>query len=136
MAKRATKRLAAFGMLRRGLTVSPAAIAMSSGEVMNANPALITACQYARNLPVTPGAMYSLKAPGWSQYLKPSRSWFGPPPKKSTTPRMISPIMVISLILANQNSASPKNDTAMTFNSKIMTKTMVIQTATLTGAFQ
>lgn len=146
-------------MLRRGETVSPAAMAIlfmiyqyrkykqgketatahkktyNSGEVINANPALTTACQYPKNLPVAPFASYSLNAPGCCQYLNPRRSWFGPPPKKSTTPRIMRPRMVITLILANQNSASPKKPTAMIFRRRMMRSTMVIQMATFTGRF-
>jgi hypothetical protein len=39
------KRRAALGMLRRGATVSPAARAISSGEVMKAKPARTKAVQ-------------------------------------------------------------------------------------------
>ena len=77
-----------------------------------------------------------MKAPGLFQYLKPSLLfWAGPPPKKRTMPTMIRPIIVISLIEANQNSDSPKKGTAMMLSRRIVTRMMVIQTAGLMSAF-
>jgi hypothetical protein len=43
--------------------------------------------------------------------------------------------MVINLMLANQNSASPKNGTAMMLSSRIVIKMMVIQTPGFMSAF-
>jgi hypothetical protein len=93
-------------MLRRGATVSPADRAISSGDVMKEKPARASAVQKARNRPKLPPVRYGTKAPGgFCQFLKYSGSWCGPPPKNRTMPRMMSPMIVISLMLANQNSA-------------------------------
>lgn len=101
-------------MLRRGEVASPAAVVINSGEKMNENPDLINAVQNARNrLLLRLGTRYgSAKAPGVFQYLNPTRSCFGPPPKNSTTPRMMRPMMAIIFKDANQNSASPYQETA------------------------
>jgi hypothetical protein len=48
---------------------------------------------------------------------------------------MIKPMIVISLIEANQNSDSPKKGTAMMLRRRIVTRMMVIQTAGLMSAF-
>jgi hypothetical protein len=70
-----------------------------------------------------------MNAPGLFQYLNPRRdACSGPPPKNSTIPIKMSPMMVINLILANQNSASPKKGTAMMLRSRIVIRMMVIQT--------
>jgi hypothetical protein len=48
---------------------------------------------------------------------------------------MIRPMIVISLIEANQNSDSPKKGTAIMLRRRIVTRMMVIQTAGLMDAF-
>lgn len=149
-------RPAALGMFRLGASDSPAQMHTSSGDRMKANPLLTRAVQNARNFPVFPVVAYGMKAPGCCQYRNPNRSWFGPPPKKSTTPRMMRPIIAIILIEANQNSDSPYQETTKTFRithtgisqwgesakadlalpEHLPANMMVIHTATLTDVVQ
>lgn len=103
---------------------------MSSGDVINANPALTKAVQYARKRPVDPLVIYGLNAPGLFQYLNPNLPWsLGDPPNMITKLSIMRPMIVISLILANQNSASPKKDTAMMLRNRIRMRKIVIHTA-------
>lgn len=122
-------RRTALGMFLRGLAASPAATATISTPPYE-NAALTSVDQRPVNRPVLPVPTYSFIAPSF-QYLKPLRSWSGPPPSMMIKPTRSRPRIVRILIDANMNSASPYIETAKIFRKRMMAMTMVIHTAGL-----
>jgi len=68
--------------------------------------------QNPRNRPLVPLIpMYWTNGPGSFQNLNPIFSPSGPPPAVRMIPRMMSPTIVRTLMMQNQNSVSPYQDT-------------------------
>jgi hypothetical protein len=115
-------------MARRGFLVSAAAIATLSTPA-NEKTAEIKILQVERNFPRSPLAMVLLtKGPGSLQYLKPTRSTPGTPPRFVIKPKRNKPMIVMILITAKANSASPNhrillNPTAAVIKIKTTMKT-------------
>lgn len=116
-------------MFLRGLAASPAATATISTPPYE-KAALTRVDQRPVKRPVAPVPTYSFMAPSF-QYRKPLRSRSGAPPSMMTKPARSNPRMVMILIEAKMNSASPYIETAKMFKTTMVIRMRLIQMALL-----
>lgn len=125
---------------------------------MNENADCSSTANHPRKRPFAPAMLSNCtNGPGSFQYLKPIRSWLGPPPRSNTIPRIISPVIAMTLMelshekpeselrspsyiigrtYAKMNSHSPYTPAPNRLMIRTTTKHIVTQTALFTSVVQ
>lgn len=89
-----------------------------------------------RNFPKSPAVLYALNALPCSQYLNPSLSCPGTPPRSIMSANKIKPMSVMILVKDNQNSISPNHLTPRMLTTMTNAIKIATQAALLMESFQ